>query len=279
MSQWKNDDSAGNSVSWATTYVNLPANTANKTALFGNTTQGAWKNNNVAMQKAVGQFGMDVNEVKASNGSILAITITNPGSGYTANATVTVSSSPGVNATANATANSTGRISAINVSNTGAGYTTPAIASVAAPAAQSFNANTAVAANGFISITSNVLQNNDKVVYTVAAGNTKITELKSGSSYYVTGSNSTGVYLTDTPGGTPKTLTKGLSETGHSLRGETAQIVVTMTGIGSSFGAHAGWNLRTVGTGGRAGRVTYETLVAMGSMTGDASDDSILKDS
>jgi hypothetical protein len=32
---------------------------------------------------------------------------------------------------------------------------------------------------------------------------------------------------------------------------------------------HAGWNLRTVGEGGRAGRVIFETLVAMGSITGD----------
>ena len=30
--------------------------------------------------------------------------------------------------------------------------------------------------------------------------------------------------------------------------------------------AHAGWVLRTEGTGGRAGRVQYETLVAMGSL-------------
>lgn len=36
--------------------------------------------------------------------------------------------------------------------------------------------------------------------------------------------------------------------------------------------AHAGWNLRTVGSGGRAGRVHYETLVAMSSLTGDAED-------
>lgn len=34
---------------------------------------------------------------------------------------------------------------------------------------------------------------------------------------------------------------------------------------------HAGWVLRREGTGGRAGRVTYETLVAMGSISGDAS--------
>lgn len=33
--------------------------------------------------------------------------------------------------------------------------------------------------------------------------------------------------------------------------------------------AHAGWVKQTVGTGGRAGRVHYETLVATGSITGD----------
>lgn len=38
---------------------------------------------------------------------------------------------------------------------------------------------------------------------------------------------------------------------------------------GVSHPSHAGWVLRKVGTGGRAGRITYETLVAMGSMSGD----------
>lgn len=34
-------------------------------------------------------------------------------------------------------------------------------------------------------------------------------------------------------------------------------------------GVPAGWNLKTEGSGGRAGRVFYESLVAMGSITGD----------
>ena len=43
---------------------------------------------------------------------------------------------------------------------------------------------------------------------------------------------------------------------------------------------HAGWVLRKEGTGLRAGRVTYETLVAMGSMTGDGngSEDTYIPD-
>ena len=40
----------------------------------------------------------------------------------------------------------------------------------------------------------------------------------------------------------------------------------------NGHGYHAGWVLRKEGTGLRAGRVTYETLVAMGSMSGDAED-------
>jgi hypothetical protein len=42
--------------------------------------------------------------------------------------------------------------------------------------------------------------------------------------------------------------------------------------------AHAGWILRTVGSGGRAGRIQYETLVAGGSITGDGTDDGSFPD-
>lgn len=38
----------------------------------------------------------------------------------------------------------------------------------------------------------------------------------------------------------------------------------------NTAGGHAGWILRKEGTGGRAGRVHVETLVAMGSIYGDA---------
>lgn len=42
--------------------------------------------------------------------------------------------------------------------------------------------------------------------------------------------------------------------------------------------AHAGWVLRTEGSGGRAGRVQQEVLVAMSTITGDAADDVVLPD-
>jgi hypothetical protein len=40
----------------------------------------------------------------------------------------------------------------------------------------------------------------------------------------------------------------------------------------------SGWVLQTTGSGGRAGRVNYETLVAMKTISGDAADDSTFPD-
>lgn len=42
--------------------------------------------------------------------------------------------------------------------------------------------------------------------------------------------------------------------------------------LGRKDVTHAGWVLRTVGSGGRSGRVFQETLVAMGSMSSDSED-------
>ena len=67
--------------------------------------------------------------------------------------------------------------------------------------------------------------------------------------------------------------------TGHTLTGQTATAVPVISSANKGI-AHAGWNLRTVGSGGRAGRTQYETLVAMGSMLNADADaeDTVLKD-
>jgi len=49
-------------------------------------------------------------------------------------------------------------------------------------------------------------------------------------------------------------------------------------GAGGTNITHPGWVLQTVGTGGRAGRVTFETLVAMKTISGDGADDLVLPD-
>jgi len=359
MPQWGKNDVNTNSVFWSPDLLKVRANTANRNALYENTTPSAF-----IPGETTGVFAVDATEQNVTNGSIISYTITNNGSGYTANAAVTVSG----NGTANATANSIGRISVVNANTGGNNYTgTKPTVTIAAPAAQTFNSNTAVykdatfnantgvngttefittgashgfsngdlvtyilatgnttvtgltsgntyyvryansttglalsatatganvdltatavsetghtlrrVGQGFISIGTNVLQNGDYVTYTVGTGNTALTGLTSGSRYYVVGSNTTGVKLSATSGGNAIVLTPGVSETGHSLTGETATAAAVLSYTGHAA-THAGWVLRTVGTGGRAGRVQYETLVAMGSITGD-SDDTVFKD-
>ena len=78
---------------------------------------------------------------------------------------------------------------------------------------------------------------------------------------------------------TPYTIVM-ISGTGNNAQyfDLTGKVTATATaslgaGAGGTTLTHAGWVRRTVGTGGRAGRVQQEVLVAMGSMTGDQADD------
>lgn len=52
----------------------------------------------------------------------------------------------------------------------------------------------------------------------------------------------------------------------------------TETGVTAGI-THSGWVRRTVGSGGRSGRVHFEVLVAGGTITGDQADDTELPDS
>ena len=278
MAQWGNTDDAANSVLWATTQVNLPSNTVNQTALFGNTTPSAFLNNGVAVPRTIGQFGLDATEINVSNASVVAYETTFAGSGYSANAVVTVTG----NATANGL-NTGGRISVLAVL-AGNSYTTPPAVSVAAPAALNITANTTgvVAATDFIKIATanSKFVVNDKVYYAVPAGNTALTPLTGNSYYYIAFANTTGVVLTTAPGAANVNITDTRADATaevHTVTGETATAAATISGVAHGA-AHAGWVLRTVGQGGRAGRVQYETLVAMGGNLSTDDEDVILKD-
>ncbi len=266
---WGNNDAASNSVLQAVGQYKVGANSTTRDAFYGNTTVDAY-----ATGAKIGQFGVDATEMGVANGSVVSYTVTSPGSGYFANAVVTVDG----NATANATANSTGRISAVNVVLAGNSYSAAPTVTIAPPA-KTFNANADVTvATDFIAIASNAFQANDKITYTTSTGNTALAGLSNNTVYYAKVANSTGITLSLTPGGDQIDLTaKGLTETGHNLVGETATAKATINGAAKK-GFHAGWVIRTEGTGGRAGRVQHETLVAMGSITGDGSDDSVIKD-
>ena len=276
MAQWSNRDASSNSVLWAPTGFNLPANTTNRDALYGNTTPNAFTTG-----ETIGMFGVDTTEMSVSNGAVIQTIIVSGGSGYGANAAVTVTEpAVGSGFTANAfVVAATGRVGEIKISAAGSGYTgLPPTFVVAAPAAVNVVANTngVTAASDFIlmATANSKFLVGDRVTYTVPTGNTAIGGLTGNTTLFISFSNTTGIAVANTLGGANIDLTEARTTAVgevHTFRGETATGVAVVSG--SRHGAHhAGWVIRTVGSGGRAGRVQYETLVAMGSMTADGED-------
>lgn len=170
MSQWGNTDDAANSVLWATTQVNLTANSTNQTNLYGNTTVGAWLNNNVPMKEAIGQYGVDVVETSNSasefdavthagwvlkttgTGPVTGVTVVSGGAGYsnTDTLSITVSGVSTVNSTGTLTTNSTGGITAITITNGGAGYVATTLSNSSFVIANSTGGSTAGAAANLV---------------------------------------------------------------------------------------------------------------------------------
>jgi len=81
-----------------------------------------------------------------------------------------------------------------------------------------FNANSGVNATAdFISIASNTFRNGDTLTYSVSTGNTALSALVANKSYHVVFSNTSGVKLAATRGGSVIDLAKGATESGHNL--------------------------------------------------------------
>jgi hypothetical protein len=173
-------------------------------------------------------------KVNVSNSSALfSSVVLTSGSGYTSNATVTITSNSGSGAVANASANGSGKITAILLSSNGTGYLSEPLVTVSPPSAQAFNGNSAVT-EGTGAGANNIIQLGaaaarfvaaDIVTYTVSPGSNAVGGLTSGSQYYIQFANSSHVALSLTSNTNPLNrivLTKGSSDTGHSLRGQTA---------------------------------------------------------
>lgn len=296
MPQWKNYDTASNSVLWGVVGFNKTGNSVNRDAFYDNITVNDYTNNGVAMNEVVGMFAVDKTEAGIASGPVVQIIITDNGTGYIANSTITFTGGGGTSAAATGTANTFGKISTFNISNAGSAYGTNPTIAFAAPANTGFNANSAVTggastglttdANSTITVaivtvpTANAaFKVGDRVKYRVNDGNTANIGLTNETIFFVQHANTTKIALATTSGGDRITLTKGFTEAGHYLQGITATGAAVVGGAKNKGVAHAGWVVRTVGTGGRAGRVQYETLVAMGSMVEDGSDDDVLPDS
>lgn len=236
-------------------------------SMYGNTTVGAYINN-----MAVGVFGVTTGMLNTIGGNVDITFVTYPGTGYganTANFTPTAVNG-GSGASINAVANSMGKISSLNIVSAGSGYIKSPTLSIPAPASITVYANSTTvntSSNTILLSTANSrFQPTDRLFYSVPTGNTPIVGLTGNTYYYVTFSNTTAIAVANTVGGANLQLTaNGTSTESHSIVGDTALGYVDVSS-GYPQVSHAGWVVRREGTGGRAGRIHYETLVAFGSL-------------
>lgn len=227
-----------------------------------------------------GTYGIDATEVHAGGDDIVEIGIQSGGTKYKEVPVVTIDApASGTTGTATVTI-SGGAVNSVTITENGSGYTADPAVAVGAPFI-TFNAATALDdTTEVLTYAGHLFETGDAVVYDNGGG-TSIGGLTDGTTYYVvkTGANTMklAASLADATAATPVTidLTDGVGAA-HTLT-LTSGAAVLLAQLGSGTPAsvtNPGWILRTVGTGGRAGRVQQETLVAGRTLvTGDAADD------
>ena len=191
--------------------------------------------------------------------------------------------------TATATAVLTvGKVSDITIATVGSAYTVAPTITIAAPATETIdgdNASKVVVADDEIVVAGafyGCIATGDIVTY-ADGGGTAIEGLTTATDYYLIKSGTSNrISLATTRDrailGTKITITAVGAGSAHTLIGQTPTATATLgmgtpsDTVGASEVSHIGWVKKTIGTGGRAGRVFYETLVAASSITGDSED-------
>ena len=235
---------------------------ATGSTLYGNTTPDVFVSG-----IELGVFGVSPNET-VGVGNVASLTIVAAGSGFTARPTITIT---GANTT-QATATATAKVVTATITAPGTGYAV----------GNTFTATGGTGTSAILTIaTVNGSGNVTGVTISTVGAYTAVPTLENnpftsntGSGFGFRANLSLGVgstTITDA-GEDYNQSTVGLTVGGAGGTGAIVSIVLDGQDA-TNKGAHAGWVLRKEGTGGRAGRVQVETLVAMGSMTGDGADD------
>tara|TARA_B100000424_G_scaffold257545_1_gene238563 strand:- start:2924 stop:3907 length:984 start_codon:yes stop_codon:yes gene_type:complete len=232
-------------------------------------------------------YGMTPAEVSAGGDNVVSVAVATAGTGYKGSApSVSFSGGGGSSAAASATISS-GGLTAVTVSNVGSSYTSAPTVTIAPPAAYTFNGASGVDDSAeTITLTGHTFNTGDQAAYADGGGtDITIAEHTDGEGTVTAAGNLPAtIFIIKVDANTikvaptelaainnlPFALTDGVGAS-HTITGVTATATASL-GAGTDTGFHAGWVKRTVGTGGRAGRVQYETLVAASSISGDFED-------
>ncbi len=198
-----------------------------------------------------------------------ALDITNDGNdsnsfvGDTATATATVSG---------------GVVTGITVTAVGSDYQSAPAVTVEVPKMTIPTANVNASSN-VITFTAHGLSDTDQITYNQVGGGTLMTNVTNGQTVFARDVTANTFKIAATSGGTAINIGTGHdAQTFTIVTDATQGTAVANLGLGVDGDdnrrevSHVGWVKRTVGTGGRAGRVHYETLVAASSISGDAED-------
>jgi hypothetical protein len=221
----------------------------------------------------------------------LASSLSNANAGTTIDLTGTGNNAQtleGIQATATATVSSAGKVTGYTVTNVGSDYQSVPAITVAAPGTETLDLTDGavyIVADDEIVVSSGfygAIETGDQVTYGDGGG-TAPTDLTDGTTYFLIKSGTANkislatTYANATAGTKIDLTAVAAGGTSHTLIGVTANATAAL-GMGDTAGGvssevtHTGWVKRTVGTGGRAGRVFYETLVAASSISGDGED-------
>ena len=190
----------------------------------------------------------------------------------------------GDTATATATI-SGGVVTGITVTDVGSDYQSTPTVTVEVPKMTIPTGNVNASSN-VITFTAHGLSDGDQITYNQVGGGTLMTNVTNGQTVFVRDKTANTFKIAATEGGTAINIGTGHSaQTFTIVTGATQATAVASLGLGNDGDtntteiSHVGWVKKTVGSGGRAGRVHYETLVAASSISGDAADDIALPDS
>jgi hypothetical protein len=293
MSSWGNNDNAANAPYWAvnSTIVNAAdvkavaaaPTAANVALLYGNTTPDVYTTG-----ETIGLFLIDATEEHSGGDKVTDVSLIQGGAGYVEAPGVTFSNGGGSGAAASATI-SGGAVTKVTMTNVGTSYETVPTVTLQTPVltVPTANVNTGTSV---ITYTAHGQANGAALVFNWN-GSANIGGLTNANTYYVAPVNANSFKLATSAANAANNVTISLTTTGGTgqyfiISSGTRATAIAVKGLGQNDDAnstfthasHVGWNLKTVGSGGRAGRVTYETLVALANPIGDGSDDITLPD-
>ena len=183
----------------------------------------------------------------------------------------------GDTATATATV-SGGVVTGITVTGVGSDYQAAPAVTVEVPK-MTIPTSAVNAGTNVITFAGHGLSDTDQITYNQVGGGTLMTNVTDGQTVFVRDKTDDTFKIAATSGGTAINIGTGHNAQTFTIVTDAVQgTAVANLGLGVDGDddrrevSHIGWVKRTVGSGGRAGRVHYETLVAASSISGDAED-------